>query len=286
MARLEPKSQLNKSRRQRLSNLATDWDSALVPDGPFSATDLRLMLENHAGLRKIIREMVTAPYDEADTAPLSHPDTSDESNDSDKNGSTESQDAQRVLTQCRDEVGRLQRDKDKLAKSNKDLNTKNKALEGQLKQVQVELDAALANQSKVTPEVALLRRDADLAQRLGLRNLPNDDTQALIWVVAILAQRDNVERLWSALKDRCESENRPASASERGLLETALAWHNHNWTARPYRLIEAAPSSAFQFESHLRTRQASRGETVAALHLPGIADSSGTPVCKALVQTR
>jgi hypothetical protein len=44
--------------------------------------------------------------------------------------------------------------------------------------------------------------------------------------------------------------------------------------------------TAYDFERHLRSRHNTRGETVAALHLPGIADGGGHIVCKALVHTR
>jgi hypothetical protein len=54
--------------------------------------------------------------------------------------------------------------------------------------------------------------------------------------VAVLAQRDNLERL-PALKDRCEAENRPAHTAERALLAAALSWYNHNWRSKPYQLV-------------------------------------------------
>ncbi len=181
---------------------------------------------------------------------------------------------------------KLQQDKEKLQQENKALKQTCKQLEKQLQQAQEQLSAFRAMQKPVPPELALLRSEPDLAQRLDLSDLPSDDTQALIQTVAILAQRENLERLWSALKDRCETENRSASAPERALLQAALAWHNHNWRTRPYRLVEVTPPSAYHFEDHLRSRQTPTGETVAALDLPGIADSSGKPLCKTLVRTR
>lgn len=181
---------------------------------------------------------------------------------------------------------KLQQDKEKLQQDNKTLKQTCKQLEKQWQQTQEQLSACQAMQKLVPPELALLRSEQDLAQRLDLSDLPSDDTQALIQTVAVLAQRENLERLWSALKDRCETENRSASAPERALLQAALAWHNHNWRTRPYRLMEVTPPSAYHFENHLRSRQTPTGETVAALDLPGIADSSGKPLCKTLVRTR
>ncbi len=174
----------------------------------------------------------------------------------------------------------------KLQQENKALKQTCKQLEKQLQQAQEQLSACQAMQKPVPPELALLRSEPDLAQRLDLSDLPSDDTQALIQTVAVLAQRENLERLWSALKDRCETENRSARVPERALLQAALAWHNHNWRTRPYRLMEVTPPSVYHFENHLRSRQTPTGETVAALDLPGIADSSGKPLCKTLVRTR
>lgn len=174
----------------------------------------------------------------------------------------------------------------KLQQDNKTLKQTCKQLEKKLQQTQEQLTTCQAIQKQVPPELDLLRSDPDLARRLDLSSLPSDDSQALIQTVAVLAQPANLERLWSALKDRCEAENRSASMPERALLETALVWHNHNWRTRPYRLMEFTPPSAYHFENHLRSRQTPTGETVATLDLPGIADSSGAPLCKVLVRTR
>ena len=162
-------------------------------------------------------------------------------------------------------------------------------LKKELQQAQKELHASqaeLARTGNAPMELALLREDTALAQALGLSPLPTDNTQALVQTVAVLAQRDNLERLWSTLKERCETDRRPASASESALLGAALAWHNHNWRTRPYLLIEAAPGMAYDYERHVRSCHTHTGETVAAQHLPGIADGSGTLLCKALVGTR
>ena len=162
-------------------------------------------------------------------------------------------------------------------------------LEQQRQQLQNTLSAAqaqLARSGSAPAELALLRQDTALAQALGLEPLPGDDTQALIQTVAVLSQRDNLERLWNALKDRCEANKRPATAGEHALLQAALDWHNHNWRTRPYRLIEAPPASAYHFDHHQRSRHASTGETISAQHLPGIADGSGRLLCKALVHTQ
>ena len=305
---------LNTESRKRLETLTSHWTKA--PDGfglsDLTLPDLRLLLEHFAPLQELIRHIAapaqaTAPTadDQSYAAPptatlqameqlqtqLQQAQTDLQQIRSEYSHLTsQCQAAQRDLLACNaawnkllQEKEKLQQEKEKLQQNNKALKQDCKQLDKQLQQAQEQLSAF---QNQGTPELAVLRGDPDLAQRLDLSNLPSDDTQALIQAVAVLAQRENLERLWSALKDRCEAENRPASMPERALLETALVWHNHNWRTRPYRLMEITPPSAYHFENHLRSRQTPTGETVAALDLPGIADGSGAPLCKVLVRTR
>lgn len=259
---------------KRLEELTKEWEKPLQTPGNLSVSDLRLLLEHSHLVRNLIRCIAVSPQDTAQppTATHQHSLLSDLE--------VRCQAALQDLKQCTAET-------QELSKANRILKDEKKELKKQLQQAQKRLDAFQATTlSNAVPALVILRADLDLVQRLGLPNLPGDDTQALIHIVAVLAQRENLEQLWSALKDRCEAEQRSASPAERALLETALAWHNHNWRTRPYRLIEAAPSSAYHFEDHLRSRHTQAGETVAGLLLPGIADSNGQPLCKALVRTR
>lgn len=136
-----------------------------------------------------------------------------------------------------------------------------------------------------SPEVDILRRDTELAQRLDISPLPDDPQQALIRTVAVLSQRSNLERLWQALRERCNTQQRAAQSDELALLTSALAWHNHNWHARPYSLLEVAPGSRYDYESHQRCQHTATGEQIQAQLLPGLADGSGAPLCKPLVRT-
>ncbi|MDP3230673.1 MAG: hypothetical protein Q8N13_22235 [Acidovorax sp.] len=277
--------ELDRHHRRRLEELTKEWEKSQPAIGNLSALDLRLLLEHSPLVQDLIHSIAASSQD---TTPASTPVQAQppiESQLCSPRYDLEShQPVQRDLTAA---TQKLLQEKEKLSKANKTLKEEKKELEKQLQKAQKQLDACQATApSNAVPALTLLRGDLDLAQRLGLPDLPSDDTQALIHVVAVLAQRENLERLWSALKDRCEAEQRPANLSERALLATALAWHNHNWRTRPYRLIEAAPSSAYHFESHLRSRHTQAGETVLDLHLPGIADGSGQPLCKALVRTR
>lgn len=165
------------------------------------------------------------------------------------------------------------------------LDDEHRQLQNQLQRASSELAEERARHS-IAPELTLVRRDLQLAQDMGLADLPDDNTQALIQTVAVLAQLDSLKRLWGVLKDRCEAGKRQATTDERALLQAALAWHNYNWRSQPYRLIDAAAGSGFNYVDHQRSRHVTKGETVTALQLPGIADGNGKALCKALVTTR
>ncbi|MGV8804231.1 MAG: hypothetical protein ACWA6Y_04640 [Polaromonas sp.] len=294
---------LDAKSRARLEKLAEEWDKkspASLFGGGISGFDLKLLLEHFAPLQDTIRALVAIPAGVAPGA-LAHETSAlraqvsavQATQSTVENALTK---AQAELAKAHDQCRVLQRDLGECAaatqallQDKKEHEQASRQLDKKLQLAQKELKASQAELTRAGSapmELALLRDDTALAQALGLSPLPTDDTQALIQTVAVLAQRDNLERLWSALKDRCETDRRPANASEGALLAAALAWHNYNWRTRPYRLIEAAPTAAYDFERHLRSRHANTGETVAAQHLPGIADGSGTPLCKALVSTR
>lgn len=174
---------------------------------------------------------------------------------------------------------------EKLLKKEEGYKQDIKALKDERKQLQVALTAAQAC-NQAAPAVTFLRNDYALAQAMGLDDLPLDDTQALIQTVAVLAQLDNVQRLWHALKERCELGKRPATVDESALLETALNWHNHTWRSQPYRLIEVNPGSRYDYENQARISHVTKGETVVTLFLYGISNSQGQPLCKAIVSTQ
>lgn len=274
---------------KRLDELVEEWKREPSP-GAFSVSELRCLLESFAPLRELIRDIVISksPNCSATEQPL----------ESCNEYAVELESTRRALEQaqieCRkalDDVHQCNATVKELEQSNQTYRQKIETLQGecerlsaQLQQSRDELVDAQARSSAIA-ELALLRADMQLVSELGLGNLPDADTPALIQVVAVLAQRDSLERLWAALKTRCDANSRPASEDERTLLTAALAWHNHNWPTRPYRLIEADPNSAYRYEHHLRSRHTPTGETVVELYLPGIVDDGGRPLCKALVRT-
>jgi hypothetical protein len=276
--------ELDHALQQRLATLSQEWHkpSTAIDAGNLSASDLRLMLEHFPPLRErvgiiaanALQPAPMTPYASvANTLPThvepSHgsPDIEAQAQLSEKLAA-----AQDALTKAQEKVVSLQ--------------NKVKTFEKQNTKTQKELDDYKASLARATPELNFLRNAPALARQTGLADLSSDDTQALIRTVAVLSQLDNLKQLWNILKGHCEADKRPVSAAERALLASALAWHNHNWQTKPYRLIEAAPSTAYDYEKHQRSPSSTTGETIAALYLPGIADGSGRPFCKALVHTR
>ena len=299
---LPAEDSLDKKSRERLEKLEPQWSASC--DAMFlkglTLPDLKLLLEHFTPLQDLIRTLVATPAGASPSA-LAHEAASLRDQASAAQAAQDSAEAalastQAELAQAHERCRAAERDLSQCTTKVQELRQKNRQqqqtvqhLEQQCQQLQNDLSAAqaqLARSGSAPAELALLRQDTALAQALGLEPLPSDDTQALIQTVAVLSQRDNLERLWSALKDRCEANKRPATAGEQALLQAALDWHNHNWRTRPYRLIEAPPASAYHFDHHQRSRHASTGETISAQHLPGIADGSGRLLCKALVHTQ
>lgn len=290
---LHPKS------RERLVTLESQF--SLPWDQPYglhrlSLPDLKLLLEHCTPLQELIRALVATPASSLGQDPAELSGQTSFTHTAQTQAETALASTQAELEQTHERCRAAQQDlsectatAQKLAEENRSLQKTIQKLERQCLQLKQDLSATqqqLSRSSIAPAELTLLRQDTALAKALGLEALPADDTQALIQVVAVLSQRDNLERLWGTLKDRCEAEKCPATADEHALLQAALAWHNHNWRTRPYRLIEAAPASAYHFESHQRSRHSKTGETVVTQLLPGIADGSGQTLCKALIQTQ
>lgn len=153
----------------------------------------------------------------------------------------------------------------------------------QLEQEVASLGKQLA-QFQPPAQLQILRSDTELTRSLGL-DLTGNDQQALIAMVAVLAQKDNLERLWDSLRERCDAEKRAASAQEQALLTAALSWYNHNWKSRPFQLLEPATGTGFNFEQHQKAKHQTDGETIKQVWLPGLADGAGKPLRKSLVLT-
>lgn len=296
-----PVQELDKDSRKRLDKIQEEWDSThSFMLEKLTLPDLRRLLEHYRPLQDLIRAIAgTAQGGSPLAAAQQTSDLREQLQDTETTAqaATVAQaEAEAEADTLRQQCQALQHDLNQCsAATQKLLQEKTSAqealrqLEKQWQEAQNELTATrteLVRAGSAPAELRLLRQDEELARRLDLADLPNDATQALIRVVAVLAQRDNLERLWTALKERCEAENRPANTAERTLMASALSWYNHNWRTKPYQQVEVAPGTAYDFEHHQRSQHTTGGEKINELRLPGIADGSGRPRCKALVSTR
>lgn len=289
-------AELSKDERKRLEKLGEGWGK--VSNKPFGYSspekitlfDLRLLLEHFPPLRELIRQ-VAAPElgrvvpgaavsvewesarDEAAEAAQTEIEAECDALQTQLNASQhDAADLRRQLAEEQQRRGQMEQEVQRLRQQ---LEHQTQAFARQRQQ-----------QSTFPPGVALLGGNSALAVRLGLTDLPGDATGALIRVVAVLAQMSSIERLWDALKESCERERRPASAEEVALLQTALDWHNHNWSRRPYMLHCPKTESFFDYSREVRATISPSGDTLADVWLPGIVAGSGAVQKKALVATR
>ncbi|EKT4489483.1 hypothetical protein [Shewanella algae] len=147
-------------------------------------------------------------------------------------------------------------------------------------------ELARLKSAAVPPVVGFLRKDTELAHKLGLNGLGSELQADLERCIAVLSQLETLKRLWELLKERCEQNQRGVTEAENMLLNQALAWHNHNWHNKPYVLFCPAVGGSYDFSQQQRAATTSvTGEAVLALWLAGLTDGSGRSVKKALVVT-
>lgn len=282
----DPLVHLAKKERERLEKLSEEWDkkadgSTLLAN--FTAPDLRLLLEHSLPLHALIRQIAaTAPGQTLLTAAAQV--------ESERDGRAEENQALRQqLAACQEAQAALRQQLDAKEKQQAKLAAENRRLAGALDTKQREasqLQSQLRQQAVLPPALDLPRSDPALAERLGLSDLSADASQALIRSVAVLAQIGTIERLWDALKERCEREGRAVSGEETALLQTALDWHNHNWQKKPYRLHVPGKGAGYDFATQQRATATPAGEALSAVWLPGIVAGNGVVQKKALVATR
>lgn len=285
-------AELSKDERKRLEKLGEEWEkgvSSRFGVEKLTLVDLRLLLECFPPLRELIRQVATA--EPAQSRPSA---TVSVERESARDEAAEAAQAE-IEAECdalRMQLNASQRDAADLKRQLAEERQRRGQMEQEVQRLRQQLEhqtQALARQrqqqSTFPPGVALLGGNSALAVRLGLTDLPGDATGALIRVVAVLAQMSSIERLWDALKESCEREHRPASAEEVALLQTALDWHNHNWSRKPFALHRPVGGAAFDYNKEQRAISTPTGEKLSAVWLPGIMAGSGSVQKKALVAT-
>lgn len=311
------KIDLDKNSQKRLKDLTESWHEPIPSwsfDKNLKAADLRLLLENFVPLQNLIRALVaetvgghapitTAPH-LAETQ-AHHDDNGDLAAQLDaallaqEKAENEIRDLKKDLNDCNKAVESLIKARDEqkaLAESLRREHEQAKQhwaqdrqkLERELWQCKDELNECqeqLQRNGRAPFELEFLRKDSALADVLGLAHLPDDNIAALTRVVAVLSSEDGVKSVLSALKDRCEAENRAINANERGLLVASVAWLNHNWPSHPYQLVDVPAQSDYQFDTQQRFKHSPTGDRVIERILLGLADSAGKVICKPLVRT-
>ena len=277
-----------KGARKRLEQLGNEWESGSHWHNTFHASDLRLLLEYFRPLQELIRQIAASSSDQSvprATELAAQEIVCAQTEAEQDKAEAERQDLLDQLVSCQAEAGQLRQQLADERRQADELEKELKRLKQLLAAGEQEL-AKLRQQATLPPMLELLRRMPSLASRMELGDLPADAAQALICVVAVLSQLNNVERLWDAIKDSCESERRPATDDEIALLQTSLDWHNHNWRKKPYTLHRPHMDAGFDFKTAQRAATSPSGETLVAVWLPGIVSSSDSVLKKALVATR
>lgn len=286
----EPLAHLNEDARKRMKKLGEEWNKEAGAHllANLSASDLRLLLENFRPLHELIRQIAATASGQA--VPSAAAQQMQEANCNQAENKRDVVVAnnlalQEQLDASHQERVELRQQLQAAEKRQTKLEAENRRLASELGARQREL-AELRLHAAPLPVLGLLRREPALAERLGLGNLPDDTSQALIRTVAVLSQMDNIERLWDTLKAGCEGGCRPASGEETALLQSALDWHNHNWQKKPFALHRPGDGKHFDYNKEQRAANSPSGDTLTAVWLPGIVSGNGAVQKKALVTTR
>lgn len=288
-ADVDPLEHIAKDARKRLEKLGAEWDKeASLLLSNLTTADFRLLLENVPPLRELIRQIAATPSGQSvpsAAALATQAETCAQAEAERDEAEAERQALQAQLVSSQTEAGKLRQ---QLADKRRQASELDKELQ-RLKQLLLAREQELAKfrqQAALPPVLEQLSSMPVLASRLELGDLPQDASAAIIRVVAVLSQLNNLERLWDAIKDVCETERRPASENEIALLQTALDWHNHNWRIKPYTLYRPRVDTNFDFKMAQRSASTPSGEMLTAVWLPGIASGSDSVQKKALVATR
>ena len=129
-----------------------------------------------------------------------------------------------------------------------------------------------------------IQADPELARWLGNDKNASEGRQ-LMRLIAHAAQWDEIKTLWDMIARRCTDGKRLASTDERAVLESCLVIYNLRWHVKQAKLVMVPEKSAYDYRTMQRLVNASGGETVHALALPGLQSSGGTLEKKPLVKT-
>lgn len=269
---------LSKNQQSRLDELSKEWETGKRKTfETFTLSDLKLFLEHHSDVQALIRRLVNETS--ADAAPAyayNNANTDKElsalraelaqEKATNQRLQNENSTLQTLIRQSRTD---LEREQAKTAQV-RDSQSRLDQCEAQLKDAQTALERA-RNANQPPQVVRWLRQETELAERMGVADLPADTLQALTTVVAVFSQRNNLERLWDTLRERIDFSNRCASTEELALLNASITWTNINCPRTPIELV-AAQGYDFDFDQQTRSRNTPTGESIQQTVLPGLAE--------------
>mgnify|MGYP001626195657 FL=1 len=131
-----------------------------------------------------------------------------------------------------------------------------------------------------------LNRLPEVLRRMNLLNLPENPIRAIIQVVAVLSQKENLERLWDVCSDEVSRKTGSVRDDCSIVLGEAVTWYNYNWQSKQVALNRVESGAPFDFSQHQRSLSSPQGETVIETVLPGLIASDGKVIKKAIVVTK
>lgn len=273
---------LSKNQQSRLDELSKEWETGKPKMlEKFTVSDLKLLLEHHSDVQALIRRIANetsanaAPayaYNNANTDKELSALRAELAQEKATNQRLQNENSalQTLIRQSRTDLEREQANTEQARAQVRDSLSRLNKCEADLKDAQTALERA-RNANQPPQVVRWLRQETELAERMGVADLPADTLQALTAVVAVFSQRNNLERLWDTLRERIDFSNRCASTEELALLNASITWTNINCPRTPIELV-AAQGYDFDFDQQTRSRNTPTGESIQQTVLPGLAE--------------
>lgn len=309
--------ELSDKQRERLEELKEHWQNEdFGASSSLTVADLALLLRHHPALHELIRQIVRKEDPtERQAAPRPTPQSKTNLDPTPNKAPREAEiiaedqsPLPQELHQAQAEIANLRRELEKrdeeLEQRKAEIQTAQQELKRKDDQLSKCVEAGektkrerddLARQienlrerpplGKAGKTLAFLCGQDELLKRLSLQGL-TDNVEGLVRTVAVLAQKDNVVRLLEALGEVAQSRAAPVSPEERDLIETSVAWLNHNWERKPYRLVDPLVGEKYDFTAHRRARTTPTGETIVAVLAPGLQNAAGHWEVKPIVSTK
>lgn len=141
----------------------------------------------------------------------------------------------------------------------------------------------------ITPFLSALQfvQNDEQLQSLLLHDNSNQDPIGILLVrfIANIAQWDGILELWDYIAQRCKTNKRAATTAELSLLKIAIEVHNFIYRDKSTSLYEINLQDRYDYKQMERGNNASSGDTVIDIWLPGLKNAAQLTVKKVLVKT-